>query len=104
MRLASAEGLSPGANAAAHPAGGSLPSAGRSRRVRETEGAAVAARDAYFAELGAVGNMRRDYAESSGRSLRDAHGARCWREPSLVACATRVRARVCEYGATRRYS
>lgn len=31
--------------------------------------------DAYFAELGAVGNMRRDYAESSGRSLRDAHGA-----------------------------
>jgi len=30
--------------------------------------------------------------------------ARCWREPSLVACATRVRARVCEYGATRRYS
>jgi hypothetical protein len=64
-----------GANAAAHPADGSLPSAGRSRRVRETEGAAVAARDAYFAELGAVGNMRRDYAESSGRSLRDAHGA-----------------------------
>jgi len=30
--------------------------------------------------------------------------ARGWREPSLVACATRIRARVCEYGAKRRYS
>ena len=104
MRLASAEGLSPE----------QMP-----RRIRLTDryrppaeaGAFVklkarlfAARDAYFAELGAVGNMRRDYAESSGRSLRDSHGGRCWREPSLVACATRVRARVCEYGATRRYS
>jgi competence protein ComEC len=69
MRLASAEGLSPE----------QMP-----RRIRLTDryrppaeaGAFVklkarlfAARDAYFAELGAVGNMRRDYAESSGRSL-----------------------------------